>query len=62
MGFITLLHGKNFNGAYWEETANFLHEKGFGILIPDQIGFGKSLSQSIISTLLKCWHTILSAY
>ena len=42
MGFITLLHRKNFNGAYWEETANFLHEKGFGILIPDQIGFGKS--------------------
>ncbi len=42
MGFITLLHGKNFNGAYWEETANLLHEKGFGILIPDQIGFGKS--------------------
>ncbi|MAF81354.1 MAG: hypothetical protein CMK52_00340, partial [Proteobacteria bacterium] len=27
MGFITLLHGKNFNGAYWEETANYLHEK-----------------------------------
>ena len=42
MGVITLLHGKNFNGAYWEETANFLHEKGFGILVPDQIGFGKS--------------------
>ena len=42
MCFITLLHGKNFNGSYWEETAKFLHEKGFGILIPDQIGFGKS--------------------
>ena len=42
MGFITLLHGKNFNGSYWDETAKFLHEKGFGILIPDQIGFGKS--------------------
>ncbi len=27
MGFITLLHGKNFHGAYREETANFLHEK-----------------------------------
>ena len=27
MGFITLLHGKNFNGAYWEETANFSMKK-----------------------------------
>lgn len=39
---VTLMHGKNFNGAYWEQTATMLHEKGFGVLIPDQIGFGKS--------------------
>ncbi|MDA8707951.1 alpha/beta hydrolase [Hellea sp.] len=39
---ITLLHGKNFNGAYWEETANYLQKLGYGVLIPDQIGFGKS--------------------
>lgn len=42
MGIVTLLHGKNFNGAYWRETANFLHTRGYGVLIPDQIGFGKS--------------------
>ncbi|MFC7292989.1 alpha/beta fold hydrolase [Hirschia litorea] len=41
-GVVTLLHGKNFNGAYWEKTANYLHELGYGVLIPDQIGFGKS--------------------
>jgi pimeloyl-ACP methyl ester carboxylesterase len=39
---IVLLHGKNFNGAYWESTAKLLQAQGYGVLIPDQIGFGKS--------------------
>ena len=40
---VVLLHGKNFNGAYWEETASRLAaEEGFRVIIPDQIGFGKS--------------------
>lgn len=39
---IMLLHGKNFNGAYWKQTAKDLSDKGFRIIIPDQIGFGKS--------------------
>ncbi len=39
---ITLLHGKNFNGAYWKETAELLNSMGYGVLIPDQLGFGKS--------------------
>lgn len=39
---IMLLHGKNFNGAYWEKTAKDLSAKGFRVIIPDQIGFGKS--------------------
>ena len=39
---IMLLHGKNFNGAYWGRTAKDLSEKGFRVIIPDQIGFGKS--------------------
>lgn len=37
-----LLHGKNFNGAYWETTAKSLSKRGFRVIIPDQIGFGKS--------------------
>jgi pimeloyl-ACP methyl ester carboxylesterase len=37
-----LLHGKNFNGAYWENTAKELKKKGFRVIIPDQLGFGKS--------------------
>ncbi|MCE6989991.1 alpha/beta fold hydrolase [Dyadobacter sp. CY323] len=39
---VMLMHGKNFNGAYWEETAKALIDKGYRVLIPDQIGFGKS--------------------
>lgn len=39
---VMLLHGKNFNGAYWRETAKTLSEKGFRVVIPDQVGFGKS--------------------
>ncbi len=39
---VLLLHGKNFNGAYWEQTAKDLTSKGFRVIIPDQIGFGKS--------------------
>ncbi|GAA5482700.1 alpha/beta fold hydrolase [Haloferula sargassicola] len=39
---VLLLHGKNFSGAYWEKTANLLAKEGFRVIIPDQIGFGKS--------------------
>lgn len=39
---VLLLHGKNFAADYWEETANYLHDRGYGVLMPDQIGFGKS--------------------
>jgi len=39
---VVLLHGKNFNGAYWEQTARDLSRNGYRVVIPDQIGFGKS--------------------
>ncbi len=39
---VLLLHGKNFNGAYWERTAKDLAQNGYRVVIPDQIGFGKS--------------------
>ncbi len=39
---VLLLHGKNFNIAYWEETINALTKNGFRVIAPDQIGFGKS--------------------
>ena len=39
---VVLLHGKNFSGAYWEPTISCLVTKGFRLVAPDQIGFGKS--------------------
>lgn len=39
---VMLLHGKNFNGAYWQTTINQLKKEGFRVIVPDQIGFGKS--------------------
>jgi pimeloyl-ACP methyl ester carboxylesterase len=39
---ILLLHGKNFNGAYWKTTIEHLTQEGFRVIVPDQIGFGKS--------------------
>jgi pimeloyl-ACP methyl ester carboxylesterase len=37
-----LLHGKNFSAAYWEPTIRALTDRGFRVIAPDQIGFGKS--------------------
>jgi len=39
---IVLFHGKNFSGYYWEKVAKDLLKKKYRVLIPDQIGFGKS--------------------
>ncbi|RSK50283.1 alpha/beta fold hydrolase [Hymenobacter rigui] len=39
---VLLLHGKNFFGAYWRETIRALSAKGFRVVVPDQVGFGKS--------------------
>jgi pimeloyl-ACP methyl ester carboxylesterase len=39
---VLLLHGKNFSALYWEPTIRFLTERGYRVIAPDQIGFGKS--------------------
>ena len=36
-GVVVLLHGKNFGGAYWEETARALAEDGFADLPPARV-------------------------
>lgn len=41
-GNVLLLHGKNFNGAYWQTTIAALNKQGYRVIVPDQIGFGKS--------------------
>ena len=39
---VLLLHGKNFSGAYWAPTIEILASEGYRVVVPDQIGFGKS--------------------
>lgn len=36
---VVLLHGKNFCGATWEQTITTLSDKGYRVIVPDQIGF-----------------------
>ncbi len=43
---VVLLHGKNFSGFYWKRIANDLVAKNYRVVIPDQIGFGKSSKPS----------------
>lgn len=39
---VVLMHGRNFFGAYWKNTIEFLSARGYRVVVPDQIGFGKS--------------------
>jgi pimeloyl-ACP methyl ester carboxylesterase len=39
---VVLLHGKNFFGAYWRTTIQALTGAGYRVVVPDQVGFGKS--------------------
>jgi pimeloyl-ACP methyl ester carboxylesterase len=39
---VVLLHGKNFSGFYWKAIADELVKMNYRVVIPDQIGFGKS--------------------
>jgi pimeloyl-ACP methyl ester carboxylesterase len=41
-GTVVLMHGKNFSGNYWEKTAKDFLAQGYRVVIPDQVGFGKS--------------------
>jgi len=39
---VVLFHGKNFGGYYWTNVIKALTVRGFRVVVPDQIGFGKS--------------------
>jgi pimeloyl-ACP methyl ester carboxylesterase len=39
---VVLFHGKNFGGYYWTNVIKGLTARGFRVIVPDQIGFGKS--------------------
>jgi pimeloyl-ACP methyl ester carboxylesterase len=39
---VVLLHGRNFPSSYWAPVIKTLAEAGYRVIVPDQIGFGKS--------------------
>jgi pimeloyl-ACP methyl ester carboxylesterase len=45
---VLFLHGKNFFGAYWEKSIRFMAALGYRVIVPDQVGFGKSSKASIV--------------
>lgn len=62
---VVLLHGKNFSGAYWEPTIRALTAEGFRVVVPDQIGFGKSTKpaafQFSFQVLAEATHSLLDS-
>ncbi len=43
---VVLLHGRNFPASYWAPVVKTLTEAGYRVVVPDQIGFGKSSKPS----------------
>lgn len=44
---IVLLHGRNFSGFYWQSAIEALSSAGYRVIVPDQVGFGKSSKPDI---------------
>jgi pimeloyl-ACP methyl ester carboxylesterase len=43
---VALLHGRNFPSSYWAPVIKTLTDAGYRVVVPDQIGFGKSSKPS----------------
>ncbi len=43
---VMLLHGRNFPSSYWAPEIKVLNEAGYRVVVPDQVGFGKSSKPS----------------
>jgi pimeloyl-ACP methyl ester carboxylesterase len=39
---VLLLHGRNFPSSYWAPVIKMLADAGYRVVVPDQVGFGKS--------------------
>jgi pimeloyl-ACP methyl ester carboxylesterase len=48
---IVLLHGMNFFGEAWGPTIEVFRKQGYRVIVPDQIGFGRSSKPDIPYTL-----------
>ncbi len=44
---VVLMHGKNFGGYYWRDVAQALAAAGYRVIVPDQVGWGKSSKPDI---------------
>lgn len=44
---VILFHGKNFNGFYWKDVIAALSAEGYRVIVPDQIGWGRSDRKTI---------------
>ena len=44
---VVLFHGMNFGGFYFEGPINVLKKEGYRVVVPDQIGFGRSSKPTI---------------
>ena len=44
---VVLFHGKSFSGDYWGHTIAMLAGRGYRVVVPDQLGFGKSAKPDI---------------
>ena len=43
---VVLLHGRNFPSSYWAPVIRTLNDIGYRVVVPDQVGFGKSSKPS----------------
>jgi pimeloyl-ACP methyl ester carboxylesterase len=43
---VMLLHGRNFPSSYWAPVIRTLSNAGYRVVVPDQVGFGKSSKPS----------------
>ena len=52
---VVLLHGNNFGGFYFGGPAEVLRKEGFRVIIPDQIGYGRSSKPTTIPYNFSQW-------
>ena len=59
---VVLLHGKNFWGAYWASAIGALAAAGHRVIVPDQLGFGRSSKADVhysFELLAQCTRRLL---
>ena len=52
---VVLLHGNNFAGFYFGVPIDVLRNAGFRVVVPDQIGYGRSSKPTTISYNFSQW-------